>query len=264
MVKALRVPLAGAMVAAAAIGAVAAFAPGATQAQQSMTINLTEQNGSGQMGTAVLTPEGSGTKVMLTLSNADGPHPAHIHAGQCPTPGAVVFPLTAVTNGMSETTVNATMAQIMAAPHAINVHKSPQEVPVYTSCGNVTAAAAAAPAAQPSPAAKPAGGAPAAPAAQPAAKPAGAPAQTGPAPAAKPAGAPAQAAPAQAPAAKPAGAPAAAPAQAPRPMASPAPAGLPRTGDAETQPFALLGALGGLSLIAAGAFVIRRRRTSAL
>jgi LPXTG-motif cell wall-anchored protein len=257
MVTSLRVPVAGALVAAAVIGGVAAFAPGATQAQQSMTINLAEQNGSGQMGTAVLTPDGAGTRVVLTLSNAPGPHPAHIHAGQCPTPGAVVFPLTSVTDGTSETTVAATMEQIMAAPHAVNVHKSPQEIPVYTSCGNITAAAAAAPAAQPSPAAKPGG----APAAQPAAKPAGAPAQTGPAPAAKPAGAPAQAA----PAAKPAGAPAvAAPAQAPRPMASPAPAGLPRTGEVETPPFAVLGALGGLSLIAAGAFVIRRRRTSSL
>ena len=248
MVRSLRAPVAGALVAAAVIGGVAAFAPGATQAQQSITVNLSEQNDSGQTGTAVLTPDGNGTKVVITLANAPGPHPAHIHSGQCPTPGAVVFPLTSVTDGTSETTVNATMEQIMAAPHAINIHKSPQEVPVYTSCGNVTAAA---PAAQtgPAPAAKP-GGAPAQ------AGQAGAPAQ---APAAKPSGAPAQA-----PAAKPAGAPAAAPAQAPRPMASPVPAGLPRTGDAENPPFAVLGALGGVSLMAAGAFVIRRRRSESL
>ena len=221
MATSFRVPVAGALVAAAAIGGVALFAPGATQAQQSMTINLGEQNGSGQTGTAVLTPDGSGTRVVLTLSNAPGPHPAHIHTGQCPTPGAVVFPLTAVTNGTSETTVNATMEQIMAAPHAVNVHKSPQEIPVYTSCGNITVAQAA-PAAQPSPAAKPGG------------------------------------APAQAPTAKPAGAPA----QAPRPAAPPAPAGLPRTGEAETPPLALFGALAGLSLIGAGAFVLWRRRTA--
>src|SRR4051794_28236895 len=176
-------------------------------------------------GTAVLSPDGSGTKVVLTLSNAPGPHPAHIHSGQCPQVGAVVYPLTSVSDGKSETTVAASIDDLLKQPMAINVHKSPQEIASYTSCGNLTANAAAAPAAQPSPAAKPA-----APAAAPAAQPSpAAPAQApGAAPAAKPA-APAQA-PAAAPAPKPAASPA--PAQAPRPAASPAPAGLPRTGEA--------------------------------
>ena len=120
---------------------------------------------------------------------------------------------------------------------------------------NADETVAAAPVAQPSPAAKPAASpAPAAPAA----KPAGAPAPAAPAPAAKPAGAPAQAA----PAAKPAGQPAAAPAQVARPMASPAPAGLPRTGEAEESPVALFGMLAGVGMLGAGAFVLWRRRTA--
>jgi hypothetical protein len=154
-----------------------ALLPASTEAQQSITINLTAQNDSGQNGTAVLTPDGAGTRVVISLSNAPGPHPAHIHTGSCPTPGAVVFPLTSVMDGKSETTVAATIADIMKEPHAINVHKSPQEIPVYTSCGNLTANAAAAPAAQPSPAAKPA--------ASPAAAPAQAP-RPAPSPAALP------------------------------------------------------------------------------
>ena len=233
--RAVWVPLAGAF--AVALTTIA-LVPASTEAQQSVTINLTAQNNSGQTGTAVLTPEGAGTKVVVTLSNAPGPHPAHIHSGSCPTPGAVVFPLTSVTNGRSETTVAATIADILRAPHAINVHKSPQEIPVYTSCGNLTAAAAAAPAAapaaQPSPAAKPA-----------------APAQ---APAA---------APAQAPAAKPAAAasPVAAPAQAPRP--APSPAALPRTGEADPTSGIWMVAAVGIGLVGAGAFLIIRRRRSA-
>jgi len=243
------------------VGAVAvavttiALLPSATQAQQSVTINLTAQNDSGVNGTAVLTPDGAGTKVVLSLANAPGPHPVHIHAGACPTVGAVVFPLTSVTNNMSETTVAASIADILRAPHAINVHKSPQEVSVYTACGNIAAsaaaapaAAAAAPAAQPSPAAKPA--APAAPAAQPA-------------PAAKPA-APAAAAPAQAPApaAKPAApAAAAAPAQAPRPAASPA--ALPRTGEADPTAGLWMAVVGGVALVGAGTVMLARRRRSA-
>lgn len=149
-----------------------ALLPASTEAQQSVTITLSEQNDSGQTGTAVLTSEGAGTRVVLTLSNAPGPHPAHIHAGSCPTPGAVVFPLTSVTNGTSQTMVAASIADILSAPHAINVHKSPQEIPVYTACGNLTASAtAAAPAARPSPDARPAAQAPAAPAQAPAQAP---------------------------------------------------------------------------------------------
>jgi LPXTG-motif cell wall-anchored protein len=218
-----------------------AFMPADTQAQQSVTVSLAAQNNSGMSGTAVLTPDGAGTKVVLTLSNAPGPHPAHIHSGACPTVGAVVYPLTSVTNGTSTTTVAASIADILKQPMAINVHKSPQEISVYTACGNVTANAAAAPAgapaAQPSPAAKP----------------------SAPAPAASPAAAPA-AAPAQQP--RPAASPAAAPAQAPRPAASPAPAGLPRTGEADNSSIVWLSALAGVVLVGGGLLLVRRRRSA--
>lgn len=246
--RAVWVPLMGAF--AVALTTIALL-PANTEAQQSVTIVLSPQNDSGQTGTAVLTSEGAGTKVVVNLSSAPGPHPAHIHAGSCPTPGAVVFPLTSVTNGRSETVVAASIADILRAPHAINVHKSPQEIPVYTSCGNVTAAAA--PTAQASPAAKPAAApAAAAPAAQAS-------------PAAKPA-APSQA-PAQAPAAKPAAAaspaakPAAAPAQAPKPAASPA--ALPRTGEVDPNAGLLPVAAGGVALVGVGLALLAWRRRSA-
>jgi hypothetical protein len=224
-----------------------ALLPADTQAQQSVTIALSPQNGSGQSGTAVLTSEGAGTRVVITLSNAPGPHPAHIHTGSCPNPGAVVYPLTSVTNGRSETVVAASLSDILRAPHAINVHKSPQEIPVYTACGNVTAPASSGTSTAAAPAASPA----AAPAAQasPAAKPAAA-------------AAPAQA-PAPAPAAKPAAAasPVAAPAQAPRPAASPA--ALPRTGEVDPNADLLPVAVGGVVLVGAGLALLVWRRRSA-
>jgi len=236
-VRAVWVPLMGAFAVAVATFA---FMPVDTQAQQSVTVSLAAQNNSGMSGTAVLTPDGGGTKVVLTLSNAPGPHPAHIHSGSCPNVGAVVYPLTSVTNGHSETTVAASIADLMKQPMAINVHKSPQEISVYTACGDITANAAAAapagaPAAQPSPAAKP----------------------SAPAPAASPAAAPA--APSQAP--RPAASPAA-PAQAPRPAASPAPAGLPRTGEADNSPIMWISAAAGLVLVGGGLFLVRRRRST--
>src|SRR3954465_12594361 len=136
IMRAVWAPLLGAV--ALALTAIA-LVPASTEAQQSVTIVLAPQNNSGQTGTAVLTSEGAGTKVVISLSNAAGPHPAHIHDGSCPNPGAVVFPLTSVTNGRSETVVAAALSDILKAPHAINIHKSPQEIPFYTSCGNVTA-----------------------------------------------------------------------------------------------------------------------------
>ena len=86
--RAVWVPLTGAV--AVALTTIALL-PVNIEAQQSITIALSPQNNSGQSGTAVLTADGAGTKVVITLSNAPGPHPAHIHDGACPDPGAVVY-----------------------------------------------------------------------------------------------------------------------------------------------------------------------------
>jgi len=239
MVRAVCGPLLGAVVVALTM---LALLPASTEAQQSVTIVLSPQNDSGQTGTAVLTSEGTGTRVVITLSNAPGPHPAHIHDGSCPSPGAVVYPLTSVVNGRSETVVAASIGDILRSPHAINVHKSPQEIPLYTACGNVTAAAV------------PAAGTNAAPAASSAVAPAAQPS-----PAAKPA-VPAQA-PASAPAAKPAASPVTAPAQAPRP--APSPAALPRTGDAAPPSDGVwMVAVGGIVLVVVGVALLAWRRRS--
>lgn len=101
-------------------------------------------------------------------------HPAHIHAGMCPEPGEVVFPLenvvpsmgdatdtsmatpdamsspaadTAMTDasattddvvGMeSTTTVEASLDDILADAHAINVHMSPEQMDLYIACGDI-------------------------------------------------------------------------------------------------------------------------------
>jgi hypothetical protein len=106
-------------------------------------VTLTEQNGSGQNGTAELTDMGDGTtKVVLVISsNTADPQPAHIHNGTCaaldPKP---VYPLTSVVNGKSETIVNASIAELLSKPYAINVHKSAAEASVYVSCGSIVMA----------------------------------------------------------------------------------------------------------------------------
>ena len=113
---------------------------GSAGAADTVTIQLKAQNGSNQTGTATLTDVGNGmTKVVVDLANSPaGPQPLHIHDGTCanlnPTPK---YPLTSLANGKSETTVNVSLSSLLAAPYAINAHKSTTEAAVYVSCGEI-------------------------------------------------------------------------------------------------------------------------------
>jgi hypothetical protein len=119
--------------------AIAAIAPAAAQ-EDSLTIDLDEVDGSGVSGTATLTEEDGQTNVVIELEGTpeDGVHPAHIHSGTCDDLGDVVFPLEDVVDGMSESTVEASIDDILAADHAINVHLSADEMNVYVACGEIT------------------------------------------------------------------------------------------------------------------------------
>jgi hypothetical protein len=82
----------------------------------------------------------------------DGPHPAHIHSGSCEELGDVVVPLTDVAERMGEhagsgtghavkgshTVADMSFDDIVASPHAINVHLSAEEIGTYIACGNVS------------------------------------------------------------------------------------------------------------------------------
>lgn len=109
-----------------------------TSGTPAMTLQFTEQNGSGVTGTADLSEESGETMVKLSLQNAPGPHPAHIHEGTCATLNpAPKYPLADVTDGSSETTVSVTMAALSAMPHAINVHESAANLPKYVACVDI-------------------------------------------------------------------------------------------------------------------------------
>ncbi|HEV2067630.1 MAG TPA: hypothetical protein VGR08_12415 [Thermomicrobiales bacterium] len=96
-------------------------------------------------------------------------HPAHIHSGTCDQLGDVVFPLQDLqaasqvatpeaslganaastpvaspetdldeTTAQSATVVEASLDDILAAEHAINVHESPENIQNYIACGDLT------------------------------------------------------------------------------------------------------------------------------
>lgn len=107
--------------------------------ESSLTVALGEQNDTGESGVATLKETNGQTTVVLEMQNAPegASQPAHIHAGACPTPGDVVYPLTNVVNGYSETVLDADLATIKAQmPLAVNVHKSAAEIKAYVSCGD--------------------------------------------------------------------------------------------------------------------------------
>src|SRR3954451_12437601 len=86
-------------------------------------VTLTQQNGSGQNGMAELVamPDGTTKVTVVISSNTADPQPIHIHHGTCdaldPKPA---YPLTTMVNGKSETIVNVSVADLLAAPFAIN------------------------------------------------------------------------------------------------------------------------------------------------
>lgn len=105
-----------------------------------LTVVLSEESDSGESGVVTITEiDGQLVVSLATVGYAEGvEQPAHIHEGVCPDVGAVVYPLTNVVDGMSETTIDATLEDLESQlPLAINVHKSVPEASVYTSCGNI-------------------------------------------------------------------------------------------------------------------------------
>jgi hypothetical protein len=127
---------------AALVAVATAQSPAPAPAKKMPTqMHLLAQNNSGETGTATLYDGAKGLIVRLRMSGSEVDQPAHIHKGTCdkldPKPA---YPLKTVHDGVSETTIeNVTIAQLEKSPFAINVHKSTKELPVYVSCGNLTA-----------------------------------------------------------------------------------------------------------------------------
>ncbi len=123
--------------------AIGVLASSTVFAQSTLQILLTEQNASGETGTASITDLGDGTvRVDVVVNNApEGVvQPLHIHEGTCANLNpAPAYPLQSVENGLSSTVVEVTLDDLLAAPYAINGHKSAEEASVYVFCGDIFA-----------------------------------------------------------------------------------------------------------------------------
>jgi hypothetical protein len=112
-------------------------------------VELAQVGDSGQTGRATLKETPDGVRVVLKLaSRGTGPHPAHIHAGNCPKPEEFpIWGLPDVRKGKSETVLGTglrgepapTLADLRSKDYAINVHKSAAQPDVYIACGDIPA-----------------------------------------------------------------------------------------------------------------------------
>ncbi len=101
-----------------------------------LTVDLVEQNDSGQSGTATFTTlDDGGTSIVLELTNPPpAPQPAHVHSGSCDDLGDPVVPLTAVEDGRSETETDMSLESLTQGELVIHAHKSDAEYDVSVAC----------------------------------------------------------------------------------------------------------------------------------
>jgi hypothetical protein len=125
-------------VATALIALTLAVTPAAmADSNGSVVIKMDGMNGSGESGTATLTPNGNKTVVVIKLSGGSSvEQPAHFHNGTCdhyePRP---LYGLNDVVKGASTTTVSVPMDKLTAGNLIINVHKSYDDIATQVSCG---------------------------------------------------------------------------------------------------------------------------------
>jgi Cu/Zn superoxide dismutase len=126
--------------AVAAVLALSGTGSGAARVAESVTVQLTPQNNSGESGTATLTEEGTKTRVAVAVTGAPAgvAQPLHVHKGTCaqldPRPA---YGLAALTGGKSETTIDVSLAALQAGGFAVNGHKSAADVSTYVFCGAI-------------------------------------------------------------------------------------------------------------------------------
>jgi Cu/Zn superoxide dismutase len=116
-------------------------APATIEAGAATTLDVRSDNDSGISGTATVTDLGnSRVRVEVRVDGAGStPRPLHIHDGSCAALNTTIpsIPLAPITNGVSTTDIEATMQQLAATPHAIHMHKSPEELTVYVACADI-------------------------------------------------------------------------------------------------------------------------------
>jgi hypothetical protein len=106
--------------------------------EDALTLTLSEQTGSGQSGTAMLTADGDRTRVVVELSNPPAAaQPSHVHSGSCDDIGSVVAPLESVEGGNAESVVPMSLKELQRGGLIVHAHKSEAESKVSVACAEI-------------------------------------------------------------------------------------------------------------------------------
>jgi hypothetical protein len=107
--------------------------------EEDLILELVEQNGSGQSGTATLTPaEAGSTRIVVDLKSPPAePQPAHVHSGTCDDIGDVFAPLDSLTEGRSESTVMLSLDELQRGGLIVHAHRSEAEFDVSVACAPI-------------------------------------------------------------------------------------------------------------------------------
>jgi hypothetical protein len=111
-----------------------AGAPASTE----LVVELAELNGSGQTGTATLTPSGDGTMVTVeTVSYLVDPQPVAVYRGTCADRGEQAYELATIEDGISVTTLDVPLADLQGGGYAVDVAESRAKPDVRVACGEI-------------------------------------------------------------------------------------------------------------------------------
>jgi hypothetical protein len=113
--------------------------PSATTKKGAVVVQLREQNGSGESGTATLVGWPKKADILVELDSAPSTaQPAHIHTGSCDDLGDPRYKLADVVAGKSVSVFKVeTLPGEEGVTYAINVHKSYDEIDTYVACGDI-------------------------------------------------------------------------------------------------------------------------------
>lgn len=107
-----------------------------------LSLDLTEENGSGQSGTAVISPVDAGrARIVMEIDHPPNvPQPAHVHPGPCGDIGDPVAALESLVDGHSETIVPMSVAELRRGGLVVHAHKSEAEFEISVACVEIPAA----------------------------------------------------------------------------------------------------------------------------
>lgn len=109
---------------------------------ETLSLELTEENGSGQSGTAFISPvDSERARIVMEVDHPpDVSQPAHVHPGPCGNLGDPVAALESLVDGRSETIVPMSLAELQRGGLVVHAHKSEAEFEISVACAAIPAA----------------------------------------------------------------------------------------------------------------------------